>query len=609
MRVWLIRRKDDLARYLAVFRFRPYLKKYYPQLTLLVVARLLAVLLGMTLPLFTRYLIDEVLTHPDPSALSRVAVILASVLIASLVLIVFIGYTGTRLDLLVAYALRRTVQRRWERAEVEYFSRWGLGEHIYRATTDVDNVKSVLLKVLPNLVIMILEFIAFFCIAAWLDLRLTLLYMCALPLLAVIVVLYARNIRPVQEDLQRSSSLLNNSLSQYVSGIITTKIFSREKLLSRLYMQQVSDVMRRSMQKWRIETTTQALRWLVSTGWGWFVFFFGFSMVIRGELTIGSLIALRMYLSSLEKPIDELGNLIQTLAIGSVSAERLTKTLTARDEVSCTDVAIVDMPVGAAVVEIENLEFGYRPGQSLLRGLSARFEPGRLIGITGASGVGKTTFVALMARLYNPWNGSIYLDGVNIRDLPLSVVRDAISIVPQESYIFHGTIRDNLAYGNPDASFEEIVTAAQMADAHEFIVCQSAGYDTVLGGIGTSLSLGQRQRIGIARALLKNSRLVIFDEGMNGLDVGSRLRILDSIHSLLSLRTFLLISHDPAILMRCDSVVLLRDGVVAKYGAPEHVCQEGALYDYLVLKGGYERSEKSLLLPGAPPSRERTVGG
>jgi ABC-type bacteriocin/lantibiotic exporter with double-glycine peptidase domain len=581
------RLQETLSTYLRVFRFWSVLQEQYGRLARLLGVRIAAVLLNMTLPLFTRYLIDHVLAKHDTRGLLGTGAIFTAVVLASLLLMVLISFSSAQLDVAVSFRLRRAVQRKWEKVSLGYFNRWGVGEHIYRATADVDNVRVSLLRIPIELLITAMEFCIFFCIAAWLNIRLTLIFSCSLPVVLLIDLLYAKRIRPVQQVLQGAAATLNSHLGEFVSGITSSKVYSCEHRLGRRMLRRLIALARQSMQKWRIDTVAQTSRWFVTAGFGWLVFFVGLAMVMRGRFTLGSLIALRMYLTGLEKPISEIGELVQSLPAGSVSADRLINTLSAPEEQFAA--GSFEHPVhSGAAIEIQNLIFSYDDGKPLLAGLSAQIDSGQFIGITGPSGVGKTTLTALMARLYEPLAGTIRFDGVDIRSLARDELRRSISIVPQDSHMFAGSIRENIAYGDPTASFEEIVRAARLADAHEFILAQKNGYDTAVGGPVAALSAGQRQRIAIARALLKKSRLVILDEAMSALDAESRLRILQSVRQLLSQRTVLLITHDPGLLMQCDSVLLLVEGKATKHTPHELAAEQSAFYEYLVLKSIYE---------------------
>ncbi len=246
------------------------------------------------------------------------------------------------------------------------------------------------------------------------------------------------------------------------------------------------------------------------------------------------------------------------------------------------------MPADPPDILIRDVAFGYGPGRPVFERMNGAISPGRIVGLTGPSGAGKTTLVCLVGRLYEPWHGSISIAGTDIRHVELSDLRAAISIVPQEAFLYHGTIRENIACGNPEATLHEVIDAARRADAHDFISALPNRYDTVVEGELAPLSAGQRQRIAIARALVKNGRVLIFDEGMNAVDAPSRMRILNELRRLAPERTIVIVTHDVDVLRQCDTVMMMSAGTLQGQTPTELLSQSDSFVHYLRLRRRFE---------------------
>lgn len=567
-----------------VFRFLFLLTPYRGRIVTLMLIRAAVMGLGMLPPLLTKVMVDNVVALEDWALFWRTAGNMTIVLGLSLALMMAATYLSMYLEQMLGLRLRRTLQSKWQKLPITYFQRWGTGEHLFRLSTDVQNVITALLKVLPDLVLLHLEFIAFLVIASRLNLRLTTYYISAFPVSVGLQLIRARKTRPLQAEQQRRYGLVGNIVSQYVAGIVTTKVFLREKYLSQRYVGQLIAVLRLTFSKWQIDRLYLSLGWLCNSLWAWVIIFYGFTLVMKGELTLGSLIALKLYLASLGRPLEELAGLVQSTMVGSVSAERLQQTLLGEEECdgSSAPISICTTRQDANAIEFDGVTFGYEPGLAVFRSATARFPARQLIGVTGPSGAGKSTLVSLIARFYQPWSGRVLLNGQDVREGNLRGVRSCLSIAPQEAMLIDGTIRENLTYGNTEATFDEVIGAAIAADAHEFIASLHYGYDTVVSSQHGALSAGQRQRIGLARAFLKRSPVLILDEGLNSLDGACRLRVLASLRAM-NERTIVLITHDPEALQYCDTTFVILNGQIHELSGSPSDSDQTVFRNYLDL--------------------------
>ena len=546
---------------LSVLRMVPLVTRNIKDYLLLILAKFAAIALSLISPLIMRHLIDNVAIDRNLDALYYVQLFLIVVVTFSLLTIVSVSYLGTKLQLKFVFALKRNVQEKWQVMRLHQFKKWGVGEHVFRMNNDVNNVKNVLVNGFPSTVMMLIEFVLFSSLAIHLSAYLTLLFLVILPVLAIADLILAQKVRPFNEQIQIFSSKANNRIVEYISGIFTVKLFQRERYLSRRHISLLAVIARTKIAKWRKESVIYSVRWALSVGWSWIVILIGFRMVVRDEITLGTLIALKMYLAALEKPIDAFSGLMQSLSIGSVSSNRLSETLDAVEERNVRTGCVLGN--GPIKVEIDRLQFGYRQDNLIFSNCTVTFEPSTITALTGSSGSGKSTLVSLLTSLRKPKSGSIYFNGMELRDISLKSIRERISVLPQDLHLFSGSIRDNIAFGRSEASFDEIVCVAESVGADGFIQALDRGYLTEVSDTDIPLSGGQKQRIAIARSLLKDGGLLIMDEAFGPLDRESKLKVWKALRDLAETTTIIVITHDAEILRKCDRVVVLDGGTIS----------------------------------------------
>jgi ABC-type multidrug transport system fused ATPase/permease subunit len=288
------------------------------------------------------------------------------------------------------------------------------------------------------------------------------------------------------------------------------------------------------------------------------------------------------YVSQFYAPVQTLANSANLFANTSASAERIYEILDTQPDITSVEKP-QPLPEMQGRIEMENVSFGYESGENSIEGLNLSVEAGQMIGLVGPSGSGKSTLVSLITRFYDVKDGAVKIDGHDIREVDLKDLRSNISVVPQEAYLFHGTIRDNIAYGRPDASFEDVMNAARSANAHEFIMRQSDGYDTHVGERGTKLSGGERQRISIARAILDDPKILILDEATSAVDTESEVAIQTALDRLMLGRTTLAIAHRLSTVKNADKLVVMEQGKIVEEGThDELILLEDGLYKRLV---------------------------
>ncbi|MFL5404162.1 MAG: ABC transporter ATP-binding protein [Gemmatimonadales bacterium] len=412
--------------------------------------------------------------------------------------------------------------------------------------------------------------------------------------LAVIVIVFA----PVPaiigawaapEQMQRERRLVErwNSIygrfNEVLAGMMTVKGFAMEEEEKRRFLEGVRDgneVVRRGV---RTDNRTGTLRGFAATAARLAALALGGYFVSRGEMTLGTLVAFLGYIGGLFGPVQGLTNTYQTLRRATVSLEAIFNILDADDVVADSPGAADIRPLRGEV-EFRDVSFGYQPGSAVLKNIDLTAHPGETIALIGPSGSGKTTMATLLQRFYRVTQGAITIDGVDIRDMTQYSLRSQIGVVFQDAHLFNDTVRANIAYGRPDASQEEIETAAKAAQAHRFILDLPEGYDTIVRERGSRLSGGERQRIAIARALLKNPPILILDEATSALDAESEHLVQRALKALLRGRTAFVIAHRLSTVRDADRIVVIKDGAIAEAGNHTELLAQGGYYASLLTK-------------------------
>ena len=599
---------QKVGRFLVVFRLLKYLRPHRSKIALLIAMNAVSALLAMVLPLLTKILIDQAYANKDWDIFFKVIVINGALLIGTMLVGLVLSYFSTLIREKTAFKMQVDMQKMCSKATYRFFEGRAPGEHIFRFTTDIGNVIAVLTDLIPRVVMIVSQLLFFIVIALKLSPRLTLMFLAFLPFLLVIALVKNAKLRPLQKEMQERSSDVNDFHAQYRTGILTTKIFAKEKFEERRLVRVLAKRVRLAFRMWRLDTLYESINMLFGGGWNAAVIFYGWALVIRGEMTLGTLVALRMYLSNLSRPLQMGAAMIGTLMRGSVSAERILETFHAERETAHEGEG-EPLPSLVGQVSFSDVCFGYQPDHPVLRHVSFEVEPGSIVGITGPSGVGKTTLINLIARLYEVDSGTICIDGSDLSRMSIPSLRRQLSVLSQEPFLFAGTIRENILYGRRTATEAEMQEAAVAAQAHDFVMDLENGYDTVLGKDGISLSAGQKQRIALARALVRNTPILILDEFTASLDAESEVGICRSIQEHFSDKTIFTVSHKVSHLMEADLVLVLYKGTITEQGSPQELLNHDGLFRKLYrlqyrfsliqAEQEYNEMEKELVEPAA----------
>jgi ATP-binding cassette subfamily B protein len=469
-----------------------------------------------------------------------------------------------------------------QRLSLRFHHRRTVGDLIRRVTTDSASVTTIVKDALLPAVSSIASLLIMFAVLWSLNAPLALASMAVVPMLAAVFRRYAEPMLRASYRQQEVDGRIYNVVEQTLSAMPVVQAFSREDEADRVFRQHAHESVNCAL-----ATTTVQLKFKVLTGLCTSigtatVLWIGANQSLAGDVTVGDLLVFLSYLASVYAPLEALAYTSSTVQNAAGSARRVVEVLQADPEV-------VDRPHArplstvAGHVRIENVTFGYEADRPVLRAVSLEALPGQMIALVGPTGAGKSTLAALVPRFFDPWQGRVTVDGQDLRDVRLANLRASVSIVLQEPLLFPISIAENIAYGRPDATREEIIAAARAANAHEFIVALPDGYDTVVGPRGATLSGGERQRVSIARALLRDTPILILDEPTSAIDAGTEALILDALRKLMLGRTTLVIAHRLSTIREADRIVVLDAGQVVEEGTHEQLLQKQGLYSQMHL--------------------------
>ena len=472
---------------------------------------------------------------------------------------------GISLGQRMVYDLAADVFARLQQLSLRFHSRRSVGDNIRRVTADCACVATILRDALLPAVSAGVNLIVMFLILWRLSPSLTLLALAVVPFM---VWVFHRHARPMMEGSYRQQEIegrIYEVVEQTFSAIPAVQAFCRERLNEKRFASATNDALTATLDLTRIQLHFKILMGLSTALGTAAILWLGAKLALDGRFTIGAILLFLSYLSSLYAPLEAVMYSTSTVQGATGSAHRVREVLTATRDVENKPGATA-LPVTCGHIILENVTFGYEGNNAVLHNISLEAKPGETIALVGATGAGKSTLVSLIPRLFDPWQGRVLIDGHDLRDVTLVSLRRQVATVLQEPFLFPLSIAENIAYGRPDASLAEIEAAARSARAHEFIARLPDGYRAVIGERGATLSVGQRQRLSIARALLKNAPILILDEPTSALDAETEQALLDALGALIRDRTTFIIAHRLSTIQRAHRIVVLDDGRIVEIG-------------------------------------------
>jgi len=566
-----------------VARLLAYLRPYWQQMTLAITLVLVSSVLTLSAPYLIKVAIDEHIARGDAAGLTQIALLLVAVFAAIYATTAALQYILAWVGQQVLATLRAQLFRHLQILPLGYHDTHIVGVTISRVINDVSVINDLLSQGLVTFAGDAVVLIGIVAVMLSMSPRLALLTFCVLPLMVLATWLFARQAQVAFRQTRARIAAVVGDLAENISGMRVIQAFAQEES-----SQEHFDEVNRANRDAHVAAMTLSFIFLptveflgmLATG---IVLWFGGLAVIGDELTLGVVVAFLAYVTRFFQPIQELSQLYTTMQAAMAGGERVLELLDTQPNVRDAPDAI-EMPPIVGRIELRNVSFAYRGDDYVLREVNLVIEPGQTVALVGPTGAGKTSIANLIARLYDVSAGAVLIDGYDVRAVAQRSLRRQTGIVPQEPFLFAGTIADNIRFGHPDATPREIEEAARLANAHEFIVALPEGYDTEIHEGGVNLSVGQRQLICIARAILANPRILILDEATASVDTLTEMLIQDALARLLVGRTAIVIAHRLSTIRNADLICVVNEGRIVERGTHDELLARGGLYRQL-----YER--------------------
>lgn len=592
------------------------LKPYRVSLGIILLAMLLQMAATVAAPWPLKIILDNVVgAHKLPHWLSDflrpivssgTKMEIAAAAALAMVVIAIVGgvasyvanYCTTSVGQWVANDLRMRTYDHLQQLSLSYYDTHDLGTLLSTLTADVQTIQNFASSSTLGIVVDLLTILGMLVIMFWLNWDFTLIAVAITPFMLLMISRFKKAVKKATKEVRRQQSNIVGVVQHGLESMRVIKAFGRQDLEEEELSVASKATVEAALKARRVKALLSPLVSVVVALCTAFVLWRSSTLILKGTMTAGALTVFLAYLTQFFKPVKDLATMTNTIAQTAVGVDRVRAILEAGDVIPVKPDALEPRPFKGEI-QFDQVNFGYNQDAQVLKNVSFRITAGQMVGIVGPTGSGKSTIVSLIPRFYDPSSGSVKIDGVDLRELKLHELRSQIAYVLQETVLFRGTIADNIAYGKGTASREEILAAAKLANADEFIVKMPQGYDTMVGDRGDTLSGGQRQRIGIARAIIRNNPILILDEPTAALDTESERLVIEALTQLMKGRTVITIAHRLSTIRNADKILVLKDGVLAEEGSHDELVARGGVYAELY-QAQFEKTPADTTSAAAP---------
>ncbi len=566
-----------------------YSKKYRPALTVTIISMLLLVAVQLLIPWVIKVLVaaitdqaaNPVANAVAPDFIVRLTQIVLMVFVARAGLQFLRSYMGHVAGWGVVADVRLHVYEHLQRLSLRFYEDKQTGQLMSRVVNDTELFEQLIAHAVPDVLVNVLTLVGVSIVLFTLNWQLLLLSLVPIPLVVASLQIYARYVRPAFRERQKVLGDLNALLNDNISGIREIKAFTREDA-QLLRVRQGIDRYRRSLlTALRLMATFQPFVEFTSSLGVIVVIYFGGQLALQQTLPVSDLVAFFLYLDMFYQPVRNLSGAWEAVQTALAGADRVGELLEEEPEIHSRAGALALPGRASGHIAFRDVSFWYNSGDPVLEHITLDIPAHSVVALVGPTGVGKSTLVSLIPRFYDVCGGAVALDGHDIRDLTLESLRRQISIVLQDVFLFHGTVRDNLLFGRPEATEREMVTAAKVANAHSFIMALPEGYDTLIGERGVKLSGGQKQRLSIARAVLRDAPILILDEATSSVDTETEMLIQQALERLIVGKTTIIIAHRLSTIHKADTIVVLDGRRIVEMGTHSQLMEQAGLYKRL----------------------------